>query len=322
MKKTKKLPPPAVSKEKIVALYRQALLADIPLETVDQKIQSMLTRVDTTWQHEQEQDQLRENALKTKVPFMTRMVSHVVPALFVLVGIFLVGSAVWPIVSYFVFTIPSLRASTLLTPIPQDQVLDPLSHVVPTVQADTLKNGETNTADQTNYDPVIVDTELDYINLANWFPNGSALKEGEKAGIEYVLDIPELDVHDAKVKLGGTNLDHNLIQYPGTAMPGEPGAPVIFGHSVLRQFYNPSEKNPRRYFSIFSKIMTLKTGDTISIKYDGVQYTYKVTSKRDVEPEDTYILEQRYDIKHLKLITCTPEGTTLHRGVVEAELVK
>jgi LPXTG-site transpeptidase (sortase) family protein len=321
MKSAKKIHPPAVPKEKIVALYRQALLAGIPLETLDQKIQTMLTRVDTTWQHEQQQDAVREGKLKKKVPLVARMVSHVVPAVFVTVGIFLVGTAVWPILSYFVFTIPNLRASTLLTPIPQDQVIDAVSHVVPTVQADTFKE-TTESPEEPTYDPVVVDTELDYINLANWFPNGSALTEGEKAGVEYVIDIPALDIHDAKVKFGGTNLDHNLIQYPGTAMPGEAGAPAIFGHSVLRQFYNPSEKNPRRYFSIFSKIMTLKLGDTISIKYDGVQYTYKVTNKRDVDPEDTYILEQRYDIKHLKLITCTPEGTTLRRGVVEAELVK
>jgi LPXTG-site transpeptidase (sortase) family protein len=321
MKSAKKMLPPAVPKEKIVALYRQALLANVPLETLDHKIQAMLTRVDSTWNHEQEQDQLHEKKLKKNIPFFARLVSQAIPLLLVTVGVFLVGSAAWPILSYFIFTIPSLGQVTLLAPIPREQVLDAMPSMVSPVQADTIDSAEAET-ESPQYDPVIVDTELDYVNLANWFSNGSALMENEEAGVEYTLDIPALDVHDAKVKLGGTNLDNNLIQYPGTGMPGEGGAPVIFGHSVLRQFYNPSEKNPRRYFSIFSKIMTLKVGDKISLKYDGVQYTYKVVNKRDVEPEDTYILEQRYDSKHLKLVTCTPEGTTLRRGVVEAELVK
>jgi len=90
----------------------------------------------------------------------------------------------------------------------------------------------------------------------------------------------------------------------------------------LRQFYNPSEKNPRRYTSIFSKIMLLERGDKIFLTHDNVKYTYLVQDKTEVKPEDTFILAQRFDVHQLKLVTCTPEGTTLHRGVVTAQLVK
>ena len=117
-------------------------------------------------------------------------------------------------------------------------------------------------------------------------------------------------------------MNKSLIAFPGTALPGEYGAPVIFGHSVLRQFYNPNEKNPRRYNSIFSTIMTLKNGDQIYVTHDNIKYTYVVQEKTEVKPTDVYILNQKYDAAHLKLVTCTPEGTYLRRGVVTAQLVK
>ncbi len=122
--------------------------------------------------------------------------------------------------------------------------------------------------------------------------------------------------------VGGTDLNSSLIAFKGTALPGNPGSPVIFGHSVLRQFYNPSEKNPRRYNSIFSTIMTLDIGDKIYVTSGGVKYTYAVSLKKEVNPEDVYILTQKYDAKQLKLVTCTPEGTYLRRGVVTAQLIE
>jgi LPXTG-site transpeptidase (sortase) family protein len=67
--------------------------------------------------------------------------------------------------------------------------------------------------------------------------------------------------------------------------------------------------------------MTLKKGDEIKILDDGITYTYQVMEKTEVKPEDTYILAQRRDAKLLKLVTCTPEGTYLRRGVVTAQLI-
>ncbi len=45
-------------------------------------------------------------------------------------------------------------------------------------------------------------------------------------------------------------------------------------------------------------------------------------SNTEVQPTDTFILAQRYDVRQLKLVTCVPEGTVLRRGVVIATLVK
>jgi len=68
--------------------------------------------------------------------------------------------------------------------------------------------------------------------------------------------------------------------------------------------------------------MTLKNGDEIFVTYDGIKYRYLVQEKTEVQPEDVYILTQQYDARQLKLVTCTPEGTYLRRGVVTAQLVQ
>ena len=170
---------------------------------------------------------------------------------------------------------------------------------------------------------MILDQALDFTDLSNWFNEDLEVAElATSEFVEYSLDIPSLNISNAKVRVGGNDLNQSLIHYPGTGLPGQLGAPVIFGHSVLRQFYNPSEKNPRRYNSIFSKIMLLEKGDKIYLTKDGVKYTYLVQSRTEVKPDDTFILAQRYDVRQLKLVTCTPEGTTLRRGVVTAQLVK
>lgn len=227
-------------------------------------------------------------------------------------GSLLLTSALWPIISYFLFVSPNLEAGKLVSPLPDVPVLRQ-TPTIPTVQA----------AGTETIRPKIIQNDLDYTDLSSWFGEGdqaNALANVTTETKDYVITIPSLGVEQAVVKIGGTNLDNNLIQYPGTAEPGQYGAPVIFGHSILRQFYNPSVKNTRRYMSIFSKIMTLKPGDKIYIDYDNIRYTYSVLKKVEVKPSDTYILEQEYSAKQLKIVTCVPEGTYLRRGVVLAQL--
>jgi len=166
--------------------------------------------------------------------------------------------------------------------------------------------------------PTIVD-EIDYGNIENWFSEGKfhAQKQTQES---YRLDIEKLNIENALVKVGGTNIDHNLVQFNTDVTVGEYGAPVIFGHSMLRQFYNPKVTNKERYKGLFSTIMTLETGDEIKLTIAGVTYTYVVTDKQEVKPDDDYIMSQDPSRKQIKLVTCTPEGTRLRRGVVTAEL--
>ncbi len=303
-KKKKKQAKP-VAKAKLVELYRQAVRSEIPLEVVDRKVNAYFTKMSSVEyvQEEVDHEQLLQS---TKLPFSKRLFFTLTPLICLILGVTLVGSAAVPIASYYLFTVPAFSQNNL-------------NEVVPKiiVQAKEAPPLASNDLEQ----PTIINRELDYTNLSNWFPTLSIPEVDESKSPEYIIDIPSLDIQNARVKLGGSNLDKSLIQYPGTAMPGQVGEPVIFGHSILRQFYNPSEKNPRRYISIFSKIMTLSKGDKIYITFDNVKYTYVVKQKRVVKPEDTSILEQVYNSRGLRLITCTPEGTTLERGIVDAEIV-
>ncbi len=230
-------------------------------------------------------------------------IHRLLPVILMTVGSILLANAIWPILSYELFTSPNLRAAENNSDV-VDTIVQTREYLLPTPKPT----------------PKVVAESLDYTDLSNWFPDQTMPLISPGVLKTYKLSIPEVDVFDAEVAVGGTNLDKHLIQYPGTANPGDYGAPVIFGHSVLRQFYNPAIKNPRRYVSIFSKIMTLDKGDKIYITSDGVNYTYKIIGKLEVKPEDTYILEQRHDIRSLKLVTCVPEGTYLRRGIIEAQL--
>lgn len=226
------------------------------------------------------------------------------PVVLMTVGSILLANAIWPILSYELFTSPELRAAENSVAQAAPSQVTVREYLLPTPKPT----------------PVVVAQELDYTDLSNWFPAASIPIVGKTEEKHYHLSIPEVNIVDADVAEGGTALDRNLIQYPGTANPGEYGSPVIFGHSVLRQFYNPAINNPRRYISIFSMIMTLKNGDKIYLDVDGVRYTYSVISKIEVKPEDTFILEQHHDVRELKLVTCVPEGTYLRRGVLTAQL--
>jgi LPXTG-site transpeptidase (sortase) family protein len=311
-----------VSKQDLVLLYRRALEENLPLEKIDKKVGKLWQRSQITASKEEEDVVEHEVVLKQQIPAVVRYGAILLPVAFISVGLFLLGNAVIPFAGYIVQKIPQLSQAELVTPIPHNHLLEG----VPTVIAEAKTNDSVKNYQAMYAAPTIIDAELDYTNLANWFDEAATeglveTEDGEQKVVEYVLDIPAVNIENAKVVMGGTDLNSSLIQYPGTAEPGEAGAPVIFGHSVLRQFYNPSQKNPRRYISIFSKIMTLKAGDDIYVTQGNARYHYKMKEKTEVKPEDVYILTQNYDRKDLKLVTCTPEGTYLRRGVVTAELV-
>lgn len=317
--------PSDLNHQDLIQIYRRSLAQGGSLQDFDQKVAKKIKRMRVTSKIEEKKDKEKSEKLKKSLPVAVRLGANVLPAMLIVVGFLLLGSAVVPILTFYVKNFPEMLSQKLVAPIPASEVLD----VTPLVVAQA-NNGQDlgQKLAQVDAGPVIVDAELDYTNLSNWFDDGSMSDLKNRTSLlsdqtgEYILEIPEVDLPEAVVKIGGTNLDESLIQYPGTSLPGKPGSPVIFGHSVLRQFYNPKINNPRRYNSIFSYIMTLKKGDKIYLTYGDVRYTYMVQSKTEVNPTDTYILSQDYSQRQIKLVTCVPEGTYLKRGVVTAQLVK
>lgn len=207
----------------------------------------------------------------------------------IIAGVLVIGNVIGPILSYELFVSPKLKDQEFLSPVP---VLGQQTEI--------------------NYQEF---EDQDLSRPEMWFPE-ARFEPRESKITHYTLSIPKFKIVDAVVEVDGNNLAKSLIQFPGTALPGKVGATVIFGHSILPQFFNPEN-----YLSIFSLIPTLELGDEIIVKFDGITYTYKVIDRVEVKPNNLAVLEQPYDNEYLRLITCTPPGTYLRRAVITAALI-
>jgi len=222
---------------------------------------------------------------------------HILPTITSALGLFLIAFVVWPIFSYELFDTQSAPPTTNT------------GLLIPLVEQTSTSLTAFAAA------PKIVGS-VDYTHASNWFPSSKNTSPSNLSGpTSYTLSIPKLNIENAEVIIGSDDLSKSLIQYRETSQPGKLGSPVIFGHSILPQFYNP-----KNYMAIFSTLPTLENGDSVIIDYDNVKYTYTVTEKQEVMPEDLWVLEQRYDSKKIKLITCVPPGLKTKRLVVTAEL--
>ncbi len=158
----------------------------------------------------------------------------------------------------------------------------------------------------------------DSTKLSNWFedkkPNDFVT---QKVGF-FTLSVPKLKIDNATVAVGTEDLSQYLVLYPGTALPGKTGNSVVFGHSILPQYFDPTN-----YSSIFSTLYELKTGDEIVTNYDGVTYRYRVYDMFEVKPTELDVLNQTSSGSYISLITCSPPGHPLkpRRLVVRAKLV-
>ena len=210
--------------------------------------------------------------------------------IFLILGLLLLGFVTIPIIKFQIQYSASLK-----------QIINPLS----------IKSYNQNYS--------VLGDNTDYTQLSNWFTNESNKSDGNLSnndnGGKYFLSIPKLGIKDATVIIGSSDLKKSLIQYPQTALPGQLGNTVIFGHSVLPQFFNP-----KSYISIFATLHTLKIGDEIIINYDGSEYKYIVSEMFEVKADDFSVLQQRYDDKTISIITCSPPGTYLRRLVVRGEI--
>lgn len=165
---------------------------------------------------------------------------------------------------------------------------------------------------------ILGEMTTDYTQLSNWFESDSSsnkpiLFDGEHT--TYTISIPKLKIKDAVVTVGSMDLKKSLIQYPQTALPGQLGNAVVFGHSVLPQFFNP-----KSYLTIFATLYKLEEGDEIYVKYGSIEYKYIISKMFEVKPTDLSVLDQRFDQRSLTLITCSPPGTYLRRLVIQSVL--
>ncbi len=203
----------------------------------------------------------------------------------------------FPIISYSLFLSPAFASGDIEAPIPRYLVA-------------TEDNRFTTLIKQG-----IASLTSDYIDARNWYPQIAVEKEKKTEVKQYSLAIPKLQIENAIVSTVDYDLSKNLVHYYGPASPVEKGTSVIFGHSTLPQWFDPTN-----YKAIFATLHTIEIGDDLVVTVDGKAYTFKVFSVTVTTPEDVNIFSQSYDNSYITLVTCTPPGTTWKRLIVRASL--
>lgn len=108
-------------------------------------------------------------------------------------------------------------------------------------------------------------------------------------------------------------LRDGVVLYPGTADPGKRGNSFITGHSSYYLW------DPGVYKDVFAVLPKIQDGAEIIVYFNQKEYLYKVSSTKEVWPDQVDVLNQTNDYR-LTLMTCTPIGTNLKRFIVVAEL--
>src|SRR3989339_510438 len=196
-------------------------------------------------------------------------------------GIAISTTVAYPLISYQLTVAPRLQKTNLITPLTT-------SAIKPVMATESIE-----------FVDEVINTALDYTDSSTWFGEVSRVQSGSGPSLVSTLSIPKLNIEQAVVRNDHTDLKQSLIQYPGTAMAGDLGNTVIFGHSVLPQFFNP-----QNYVTIFSTLHRLEIGEKIDVEADGASYTYEIYEMYETAPDDLSPLAQSYNGRYLTLITC------------------
>lgn len=132
-----------------------------------------------------------------------------------------------------------------------------------------------------------------------------------KIGLQTPVNFSEKTV-DKTVLLD--DMRDGTVRYPQTALPGQEGNVVIFGHSSSPWW------SPGRYKFVFSVLDKMNNGDFILLDYHNARYIYKVYNVKIVDSDNYAVLNQ--GSSHiLSLITSSPAGSDYKRLVVSASQV-
>lgn len=128
-----------------------------------------------------------------------------------------------------------------------------------------------------------------------------------------IYGLPSLDEATTQNALKG-----GVVHYPipgANSYPGQNGNTVILGHSSSDIF------NDGQFKFIFVQLGRLEPGDLFYLNYNNVRYTYQVTSKEIIAPDQVGKLAIGDDKPYATLITCDPPGTALRRLIVYGEQI-
>lgn len=139
----------------------------------------------------------------------------------------------------------------------------------------------------------------------------SILKANDE-GLMARLKIPSISL-DLPVYHGTADdtLLKGLGHLEGTSLPvgGQGTRSVITGHRGLAEA------------TMFTNLDKVRKGDSLIIEVFGEVLTYRVTSTKVVEPEETEALRAEAGKDLLTLVTCTPLGINTHRILLTGERI-
>jgi LPXTG-site transpeptidase (sortase) family protein len=168
--------------------------------------------------------------------------------------------------------------------------------------------------------PILL-SQLSYLTQPK-SPATTATQASTEVGANPIISIPKINV-SAPISFPTTTadapnydpeLENGVVHLPDTALPGQIGNTVIFGHSSNDWW------EPGNYKFVFVLLDKLQVGDTFSINYNSTQYIYQVTSTEVVDPTDISIVGPTTDAE-ATIFTCTPPGTSWKRFVVHAKQI-
>src|SRR3989344_788477 len=129
------------------------------------------------------------------------------------------------------------------------------------------------------------------------------------------MDVRVNNPLSTDIKILDEALLTGAVRYPESALLGQEGTVLIFGHSsYLPVIYNQAYK-------AFNNIQKLQAGDIIGVYSGSREYRYRVTSVRLANATED-VVELPSDGKYLALVTCDSFGRKTDRFIVKAEFVR
>ena len=177
------------------------------------------------------------------------------------------------------------------------------------------------------YNRVLISNVMAYVSPGSINPQNIVIDPNSNiaVGPEPLLIIPKINVdvpvaydigNDYNSQMAAMTKGVAQFAIPGASShPGQIGNTVIAGHSSNDLF------DTGDYKFIFVQLDKLVAGDTIYANYQSKRYTYAVTGKEVVKPDDVSKLVYPMTKPILTLLTCTPIGTSLNRLLIIAEQV-
>lgn len=125
--------------------------------------------------------------------------------------------------------------------------------------------------------------------------------------------VPYVDPSDPKIY--NAALKQGVAHAATSYFPDQDGSVYLFSHSTNYEWY------VKDLNALFYLLKNLENKDTVVLIYRNVRYTYQVSDKKIVPPDEIEYLFGRGGKKELILQTCWPPGTVINRMLIFADLV-